>query len=251
MSCPFRVLEDALHRQADSGRQVDFWLRDDDAVEPTDALEKLLELGEASTIPMALAVIPAFTGEALARRLASAEGVTVLLHGWAHDNHAPDGEKKQEFGPHRPHDVMLAELARGHTRLKALFGKRFYPLFVPPWNRIDPLLIPRLPEAELCALSTFGTERRSAVATINTHVDIIDWHGTRGGRDPAILVHEIIARLDRDDLVGVLTHHLVHDTAAWDFLAELFAITSRHPACRWRAIRDLADERTKSLQIDD
>ena len=251
MSGPFVLLEDYLHRRADNGRRVDFWLRDDDAVEPTDALEHLLGLGAASKIPLALAVIPAFTGEALARRLADAESVTVLLHGWAHNNHAPDGEKKQEFGPHRPYNVMLAELTRGRAWLRAVFGERFYPLFVPPWNRIDPFLIPRLPEAELCALSTFGTERRSAIAMVNTHVDIIDWHGTRGGRDPAILVHEIIARLDHGDVVGVLTHHLVHDRAAWDFLAELFALTSRHPACRWRSIRDLADERTKSLQIDD
>jgi hypothetical protein len=73
---------------------------------------------------------------------------------------------------------------------------------------------------------------------LNTHVDIIDWHGTRGGRSEAELVVELVAELrDRfagsDEPVGVLTHHLVHDRTAWDFLSALFATTGRHPAVRW------------------
>ena len=107
MSGPFRVLEDVLHRKADSGRQVDFWLRDDDAVEPTDALEKLLELGEASTIPMALAVIPAFTGERLlspssaARRSTSTKLANApSVNRWSRRNPTDSGARRLPDPPH-------------------------------------------------------------------------------------------------------------------------------------------------------
>jgi hypothetical protein len=244
---PWQELDVVLRRWADAGRAASFWLRDDDAVEPTAALDQLLELTGSDGIPLALAVIPAHAGAPLAARLRDEAHVTVVLHGWAHRNHAPAGEKKQEFGPHRAHEVMLAELAAGRTRLSELFGSTFFPLFVPPWNRIDPTLVPRLPEAGLTALSAFGPEKTSIPRTVNSNVDVIDWHGTRGGRDPDALIGEILAQLDRiaagkSTAVGILTHHLVHDAAAWDFLERLFDLTADHPGCRWRSVRELIAE---------
>lgn len=242
---PWQRLDDALRRWADAGRTANLWLRDDDAVEPTAALDRLLDLTGRNVIPLALAVIPAHTGTPLAGRLQHASHATVVLHGWAHQNHAPASEKKQEFGPHRPHQAMLAELAEGRARLETLFGPTFFPLFVPPWNRIDPAVVPRLPEAGLLALSTFGPGKTPEA--VNSNVDIIDWHGTRGGRDPEALVAEIVAQLDRissgkSRAVGILAHHLVHDAAAWDFLERLFDLTANHPACRWRSIRELVGQ---------
>ncbi len=81
-----------------AGRKADFWLRDDDAVEPTAALDRLLTLTEKYGVPVALAVIPAFTGAALAKRLDEAPHAVVAVHGWSHENHAAAGEKKQELG---------------------------------------------------------------------------------------------------------------------------------------------------------
>jgi hypothetical protein len=76
---------------------------------------------------------------------------------------------------------------------------------------------------------------------INTHVDLMDWHGTRGCRDHTVLVHEIVARLDRAFLsgepVGLLTHHLVHDEAAWTFLEGLFVTSGQ--AATWRSAGEL------------
>lgn len=236
----WRRLDDALRRLSDDGRTVGFWLRDDDAVEPTAALERLLDISGLSGVPLALAVIPAHAGAPLAARLGTAPNVTVVLHGWAHENHAGPGEKKQEFGAHRPHAAMLAELVRGRCRLEELFGATFYPLFVPPWNRVDGTLVARLPEAGLAALSTFGRERPSVVPVVNSNVDIIDWHGGRGGRAGDVLVDEILGLLDRGSAtVGILAHHLVHDAAAWDFIARLLELTADNPACRWRSVRDL------------
>ncbi len=184
-----------LGRWGAAGRTADFWLRDDDAVEPGEALDRLLGLTEEFAVPLALAVIPAFTGEALASRLADAKHVTVAVHGWSHENHAPDGEKKQELGRHRDRAVVVDELRRGLSRIGQLHGQRMVPLLVPPWNRIDAGLVPDLAPIGFAALSAFGPARPAAIRVINSNVDLMDWHGTRGCRDHALLVGDIVLQL--------------------------------------------------------
>ncbi|TBC66404.1 polysaccharide deacetylase (plasmid) [Rhizobium leguminosarum] len=242
---------DPLRRELDrwqaAGRVARFWLRDDDAVEPTQALETLMALTGESGVPLMLAVIPGLTGEALAARLAAETAITVAVHGWSHTNHAGPEAKKQELGGDRPAEAVLGELGEGFRLLQRLHPARFLPLLVPPWNRIDAALIPALPALGFAALSVYGRAKQNGpMPLLNTHVDIIDWHGTRGGRGEAELVAELVAELaDRfagsDEPVGVLTHHLVHDTAAWDFLSALFAVTTRHPAVRWSSASALLE----------
>ena len=240
-------LQVELARWTNARRIARFWLRDDDAVEPTAALQRLLVLREAYQVPLTLAVVPAHAREQLARRLAQEAGVNVAVHGWSHENHAPANEKKQELGPHRTLDVMSAELADGHKRLEKLFPDRFVPVLVPPWNRIDPLLANELANLNFRALSLFGPPNEKFTAflpVINTHVDLMDWHGTRGCRDHGQLVEAIVTELrlrfmSSDEPIGILTHHLVHDESAWDFLHKLFAVMAAAPACRWVALPDL------------
>lgn len=236
-----------LDRWQAAGRVARFWLRDDDAVEPTPALETLTALAGESNVPLTLAVIPALTGEALAARLGEETAITVAVHGWSHTNHAGPGKKKQELGGERPADVVLGELREGFRLLQLLHPARFLPMLVPPWNRIDASLVPALPGLGFTALSVYGRARQDGpVPLLNTHVDIIDWHGTRGGRGEAELVAELVAELrDRfagsEEPVGVLIHHLVHDAAAWDFLSALFAVTGRHAAVRWSSASELLE----------
>ena len=123
-----------LDNIAESGETAVFWWRDDDATKPSAALDRLLRAAESHAL--ALAVIPAGTTGALVNHLDGADNVTVLQHGFRHANHAPATEKKAEFGAHRPMPAMLSEIEDGRTRLEDLFGDRFLPLFVPPWNRI-------------------------------------------------------------------------------------------------------------------
>ncbi len=40
----------------------------------------------------------------------------------------------------------------------------------------------------------------------------------------------------------MLGHHLVHDAAAWDFLAELFEATAGHPAVEWVSAATLVQD---------
>jgi hypothetical protein len=236
-------LADELDQWHQTGRIAPFWLRDDDAVEPTAELSRLLASTERHQIPVTLAVIPIHTGQVLADFLEGRPPLDVVVHGWSHHNHAGPSEKKQELGLHRPAETVLTELKAGIEKLQALHGPRLVPMLVPPWNRIAGSLIPELAGVGFRTLSVFGAEKPGPLPLINTHVDLMDWHGTRGGRAASALVADIVKRLrqmaDTGGAMGLLTHHLVHDGAAWDFLDELFAITARHPACRWLRSADM------------
>ena len=233
----------ALQQRLNAGKPVEFWLRDDDAVEPGTALDKLLELTQTYSVPLTLALIPAFTGDALQQRLVSAQQVAVAVHGWSHENHAPQGEKRQELGPHRAQLHVVAELTRGFKHLSDLYETQFVPILVPPWNRLSDTLVPELSAIGFRALSTFGDQAHACIAMINTHVDIIDWKGDQGGRSTHDLVIEIIAQVHTSqNTIGVLTHHLVHDDRAWEFLKQLFSATSQHPGVRWVASGELLQQ---------
>ncbi|MGO1081298.1 polysaccharide deacetylase family protein, partial [Inquilinus sp. CA228] len=148
-------LRTELDRWAASGRHPTFWWRDDDAVAPSPALDRLLALAARHGRGVARAVIPAGAEPALVERLAGTPAV-VIQHGWAHRSHAPAGEKTAELGDHRPAEAVLAELTAGRERLAALFGARNRPVLAPPWNRLGPVLRARLGEAGLTLLSGFG-----------------------------------------------------------------------------------------------
>ncbi|EHS49425.1 polysaccharide deacetylase [Rhizobium sp. PDO1-076] len=235
-----KPLFEELDRRADLGDPLQLWLRDDDAVAPSEPLDRLLQLTNHHGVPTLLAVIPAFTGTELQQRLALEKGVEVAVHGWAHLNHAGAGEKSRELGMHRPLATVLDELARGRERLESLYETRFVPMLVPPWNRIDSDIIGELGGLGFEALSVYGPERSAPLTMLNTHVDIMDWRGTRGGRPLGAVVGDLVAMSrTHKGPVGLLTHHLVHDAAAWDLLELLFAATEKHAGCRWRSARDL------------
>lgn len=229
-----------LDRLAERGQRLELWLRDDDAVEVTPALERLLALTEQYSVPITLAVIPEKTGFPLAQYLAQKQGVTVAVHGWSHRSYSKPPAKKQELGDDRPLPVVLNELQAGVQKLKALHGERAIAMLVPPWNRISPAIANALAPCGYRALSVFGRERDAALTALNTHVDLIDWRGTRGGREPEPVYAELAAYLDQPvACLGILTHHLVHDEAAWSILERIVRQTVRHPACVWRSAREL------------
>ena len=218
--CAWARLDAALARAKAEGRQVRFWWRDDDAIAPSRELDRLLDLAQKHGVPLALAIIPAPATSALAARLSNEPLVEVLVHGFHHQNHAPADHKKQELG-YRPVDSMIAELGKGLSRLQGLFGDRCLPVLVPPWNRIDPALLPSLSMIGFQGLSTFGKReavRTHGLAVVNTHCDPIDWKKGGGLAEQLHILDCLSACIHLDEPVGILTHHLVHDPWIWSFL---------------------------------
>jgi len=243
-----RAIETALDRTDRAGLRLPFWWRDDDAVEPSPALDRLLALAEARGLPLALAVIPARAVPALAERLAEAPRAAVLQHGYAHARHERPGGKKAELGDDRPLALILAELAEGRARLRRLVGPALLPVLVPPWNRIGEAVRAGRAQAGLPRLSVFGPSREGAPAEVNTHLDIIDWKSRAGlpHETAAMLLAREIARRTAGDPepVGLLTHHLVHDGQAWALLEDLLGLLAGHPAVHWPEPGELFAART-------
>jgi hypothetical protein len=231
-----------LDAAAARAQPVPFWWRDDDAVDVTPELERLLALAERFSLPLGVAVIPAAATPALARRLSAAPRAYVLQHGWDHANHAPPGAKKMELGDHRPVETVLAELRQGSDRLRRLFGEQFLTVLAPPWNRIGKGVRAGVDASGFSRLTLFGAARNPS--SVNTHLDIFDWHPARTPKPPAdayaLLCGETDRRLRGDaEPIGILTHHLVHTDESWAFLGDLFALLTTHPAVEWPDIPTL------------
>ena len=229
-----------LDSWAEAGKRLELWLRDDDATVPSDQLDRLAALAERFAIPVLLASIPMLAQEALAKRLDTAPLLQPCQHGTWHRNHAPPGEKKSEFGLHRPLPEILAEIAAGREQLRELFGCSVLPVFVPPWNRIHPDVAAELPGLGFGGLSCFrdfALDPTDGPRLVNTDLDLIDWRNGRVGRRPGDLLAEMAASLaarrgepGADQPFGLLLHHHDHDSTAWGFLTNLLERLSRHAA---------------------
>lgn len=220
----------ALHAELavwrSEGRTLPLWWRDDDAIAPTPELERLQTLAQRHAIPVHLAIIPAHASPGLADALDTG-AFRAVVHGWAHENHAPEGMKSSEFGA--PRETAADDAARGLKTLDTLFPGKVQRMFVPPWNRIDDALLPQLRDTGYTALSTYlpRTARFPVpgLEQINTHIDPVDWRGTRGLRDPNDTLDQLVTTLrdrrngqtDASEPLGLLTHHLMQDDATWDF----------------------------------
>lgn len=245
----WRAFLDELARWEGSGRAVDFWWRDDDACRRDPALSRLCALSGRSGVPLALAVIPAGAEAEAFADLPST--VTVIQHGADHCNRAPPASKKSEFPAEEPVETALRRLKEGHASLVSAAGTTVLPVMAPPWNRIHADLVARLAGAGYVGLSAYKSRLAAmpyeGLTQVNTHVDIIDWKGTRGfvGVESALrqATQHLAARrtgmADADEPTGWLSHHAVHDEAAWCFLAELFDVTQGRPGIRWRSARDM------------
>jgi len=240
-------LASELDAWAEAGRVAQFWWRDDDADQDVAALQKLLDLQHKSGVPLAVAAIGGLASKNMAERInhaiAGGQEIYLLSHGYRHENLARQGEKKNEFPNHRMVYDMLADIALGFEALKVLFGVRVLPVFVPPWNRFAPGMVPRLQNAQMRGYSSFGLVSdlsEFAVTQVNCDVDIVDWRGNRGYVGDIQVRQQLLNALTGRrksgavQPVGILSHHKNHDAACWEFLEELFRRISNHPAAHWQ-----------------
>ncbi len=235
-------LEQELDLWSQTGRIATFWWRDDDLNEPTEALDRLMDLRHRLDIPLHLAVIPDRVDPRIIEELRDCH---VIQHGVLHQNFAGDGEKKCEFPESRPKEDSLADLVSGKNRMEELFGETFLPILVPPWNRIYEPLLADLKELGFEAISRFNARREmepvSGLFEINTHIDPIFWRGHRSALpDEEILkmaLNHLKARrtgfVDPHEPTGLLTHHLVHDERIWQVIFKLLDFLNHHTAVRW------------------
>ncbi|HEX5077514.1 MAG TPA: polysaccharide deacetylase family protein, partial [Geminicoccaceae bacterium] len=233
---------------AHDGKAIRLWWRDDDAGRDDPRLERLLELAERRALPVALAVVPAWLADSAQARIAASPQASVLQHGYAHRNHAPPGQKSCELAG-RALAAIEAELARGRATLVEAFGADFLAVLVPPWNRLDRQLIGRLTACGFCGLSTYGrraaAEPAPGLIQVNTHLDPIDWRGERLFVGEMAALERLIAVLDPDEPIGILSHHLAMDEPGWRFLDRLLGVLAAHPGAALCHAADLFPARSE------
>ena len=87
-------LDRELDAWAVTGVRASLWVRDDDAIAATPALNRLSALSREAAIPVCVAVIPSLMEPTLAGALDLWPEATVVQHGFAHVSHSAAGEKK-------------------------------------------------------------------------------------------------------------------------------------------------------------
>jgi peptidoglycan/xylan/chitin deacetylase (PgdA/CDA1 family) len=240
---PGAALEQELDAWSAAGRRAPVWWRDDDLTHRTPAFDRLLELRRRHDVPLALAVIPARARRRLASLLARQRGIVVWQHGWAHTDRAGPGAASAELGPGRSRLRMAAELLRGRIRLDRIFGRHGWQrVLVPPYNVIAEPLVDLLPMLGYHGLSAGLGPRLPARAgsIVNAHVDLIDWAVPRFAGEIATtnaLVESLrlrrLGQVDASEPVGIMSHHLAHDDAAWAWLDATLGALVRHPGVRF------------------
>jgi len=258
-----------LDRWADAGLTAKCWVRDDDAIETSESLERLSNFANDYSIRIGLAVIPGNIRPSLTHFLdINTKQFYPMCHGWKHVNHGR-GTKPGEFGPDRSFSNMINE-ARAAL---SLFSQRFITakaIFVPPYNRITPAVINALPNIGFFGVSLMPSylERKtlqfgpplawtnliripgfSRVPRIDAHLDMIDWK-TNTARETAVIVDDLVRHLRGRRLgllptntpIGLLTHHLVHNDGIWRSCNEALQVLRSHKAVEFIDVGKWADD---------
>lgn len=247
-------LAEELDAWVASGTEATLWWRDDDATDSGSKLDRLLELTTETGI--LLASMPALATTRLADRVAATDHAYIGQHGFSHTNYAPKGQGQGawELGLHRSSSVVLDELLEGRHRSETLFGDRFIPVLIPPWNRIDDALLMPIAENGFRGLSRFGPRQTSHLTSdcvvINAHCDPIKWKSGPRFTGEAKALDQFISHLrsrragdvDPAEPTGILTHHIDLDEPAWAFCEQLVNTISSHPGACWCSIPELFPE---------
>jgi hypothetical protein len=238
-----------LRRELDqwklAGQSVAFWLRDDDAIIMTPKFQPLLALQQKYDLPIVIAVIPKIAGVCLANVIRQYSKISVVQHGWSHDNHMNDNKFYSEFSADRMLGEVHNDLQAGKAQLKQLYGKQFVDGFVPPWNHFSAHLLPLLKNYEFISGREHTVCANSPVPSLPAHIDVLRWKGQPRFRGRRRIVREVCAQLKSQcqtgqyQPVGILLHHLDMDKMTWQFLDELMDVLTAHPAADFVDIRDL------------
>jgi hypothetical protein len=210
------------HSAKQGGATIFF--RTDDIAAPGNCFTRLLEIFSFHRTPLCLAVVPAWLTPA---RWQAIEGIAKNAarlwcwhqHGWRHVNHGIEG-KKQEFGSQRTPAELAHDIRRGRQRLRKLMGKRFYPVFTPPWNRCGQEALEVLKNSGYFAVSRSRGSLPPSPPGLPSFDVNVDLH-TRKERSPKAGWDNLFNELHQaisSDCCGIMIHHQRMNTAAFDFL---------------------------------
>lgn len=222
---------DVLLQAAPAGTEIFF--RADDIGVPGEKCRMMMDAFRHHTIPLHMAVTPAWLSESRWATLSEWGGKDDLWcwhqHGWRHVNHQQSG-KKGEFGSDRTREAKRSDLLKGRTKLETIMGDAFRPFFTPPWNRFDTDTGEILKELGYQVVSRSTGEIRKVplpegLPDIAINVDL----HTRSEAEPQKGLDALLdefAKAVESGRVGVMLHHQRMNEASFSFLDSLLAMVS-------------------------
>jgi len=246
---------------AERGLRARFWVRDDDACEASAPLAQLHDLAAEHDIIIGLAVIPGKIRPSLLEFLTETQRrFYPMCHGWQHINHARPGRKPSEFGGERAISALIEDGQSALCAFREHFGDREV-VFVPPFGQISSAMVKALPEIGFAGLSTgpgwlerklsilssfkihvpkvhipkMKIWHRPGVRRLDVQIDPIDWRrrtahamDTICGAIVRCLRPRRMGFISSDVPIGLVTHHLAHDTRIWETCNDVLGLLRRH-----------------------
>ncbi len=224
------------------------FFRADDVAVPGRQFSQMMELFAAYGVPLSLAVVPAVLTQPRWQYLNGFEKMNPgrwcwHQHGWRHINHETEG-KKQEFGGARATAAIKRDLAHGKKRLEMLMEDRFFPVFTPPWNRCSRDTLNVLKELGYAAVSRSSGSKALPPSGLPDYYVNVDLH-TRKERHPTEGWKNLFAELKQafaQKHCGIMIHHRMMNTAAFDFLEILLEKLVETPDLRLVHFKDLVEK---------
>lgn len=236
-----QTVDEELRAWAKIGAVPQFWWRDDDAYQESEALELLRELLSQETL--LLAVVPGLLQENLVRSLSDCPAIAIVQHGWKHLNHSAAGAPPSEYPPERGRTEIENELSWGQRVLLDAFPTRFHRVFVPPWHRCAVWILQEAPALGFDGVSgqapPFPLLRNGYPGETNIEIDISDWtlsgQFVGAGQFAVQIVQALKLRREWPALdvpIGVLSHHERVTRDDFRSLREFIALLRQHRV-RW------------------
>ena len=240
-----RHLEDC----AAAGRQLDLFVRDDDADVDEETLRHLLDITYSRCAPLNVAIIPGRLTDAGTLLLDHYKRFCPTLlelhqHGWRHVNHEAEG-RKCEFGISRSFEQQFEDIASGRAKLEACFEERFFPAFTPPWNRCAETTYQVLDALDFRVLSKDAGAQpvsRYGFQEISVTLDVYRWRGGATFKDPEEIIEQLAAQIQTRRPIGLMLHHKVMDADAFAFVDRLLEVLGHHPAARFHTFSTLCQQ---------
>lgn len=231
-------------------KRVDVFFRDDDVDEDEETLHRLLTIFADRKILFIAGVIPKLLTVDCIKLLAQfSESAELVQHGCEHKNHEIT-QRKCEFGVSRNFEEQLSDLAAGQKIMNEAFGEKWFPAFIPPWNRCTEMTHRALDELGFRVLSKLRGRHPAVTGfqfrEISVTLDIFRWQNGATLKSSEELYEELTRQITEGAPIGIMLHHKVMADEAFLLVEELLDVLKQSPAVRFHTFKSLdAEARTQ------
>lgn len=212
------------------------------------AFEAMCRLFRYHQVPLAMAVVPAWLSGIRKRQLFDVAPLDEPLwgwhqHGWRHVNWQRSG-KSSEFGEQRPLEKQWKDIHQGQAKMQEIFGKRFTPVFTPPWNRLSNATLKILQDLEFAGVSGVkpfprGLKPPVVLKNLRINVDLHTRSAKDGATDFETLLEDLGSLLVKKETIGIMLHHHRMNRFSFDFLDELLGLFKHRVGARFHSFDDI------------